>query len=62
MKDLLVIIIAVPVIAAFIVSIPLISIWALNTLFPQLSIPYNLYTWLAAAWVTMVVSSTVNRN
>jgi len=27
---------------------PLASIWALNTLFPALAIPYNFYTWASA--------------
>jgi hypothetical protein len=27
---------------------PLLTIWALNTLFPALSIPYTIWTWLAA--------------
>jgi len=26
---------------------PFISIWALNTLFPVLAIPYTIWTWLA---------------
>ena len=30
---------------------PLLSIWALNTLFPVLSIPYTLETWAAMALV-----------
>ena len=28
---------------------PFITIWALNTLFPQLAIPTNFWTWLAMA-------------
>ena len=30
---------------------PLLSIWALNTLFPALAIPYTLETWAAMALV-----------
>ena len=30
---------------------PLLSIWALNTLFPVLAIPYTLETWTAMALV-----------
>jgi hypothetical protein len=26
---------------------PLFTVWALNTLFPALAIPYTFYTWLA---------------
>lgn len=32
----------------FLVAIgPILTIWALNTLFPTLAIPYDIYTWLA---------------
>jgi len=31
---------------------PLITIWALNTLFPVLVIPYTFWTWLAMAVLT----------
>lgn len=34
------------VIALIIVG-PLLTIWALNTLFPVLAIPYDIWTWLA---------------
>ena len=34
-------------IAAVLVVGPLLTIWALNTLFPVLAIQYNLYTWSA---------------
>lgn len=40
------ILIALAVIA-LIISSPLATIWALNTLFPMLSIPYSFVTWLA---------------
>jgi|DEB19_MinimDraft_2_1074335.scaffolds.fasta_scaffold08555_2 hypothetical protein len=26
---------------------PLLALWSLNTLFPVLAIPYNIYTWAA---------------
>ena len=32
-------------IVALVVLGPLLTIWALNTLFPILAIPYNIYTW-----------------
>lgn len=28
---------------------PLLTIWALNTIFPSLSIPFTFWTWLAVA-------------
>jgi hypothetical protein len=34
-------------IIALVVLGPLATIWALNTLFPILAIPYNFYTWAA---------------
>jgi hypothetical protein len=36
---------------------PLVSIWALNTLF-GLGIQYSVATWAAAAWCTMLFSSS----
>jgi hypothetical protein len=36
---------------------PLLSIWALNTLFPVLAIPYTLETWAAMALVGGVFQS-----
>lgn len=37
----------IAVIIAIIVLGPLVTIWALNTLFPVLAIPYAVNTWLA---------------
>lgn len=36
---------------------PLISIWALNTLF-GLAIPYTLKTWFASLWIAGIVGGT----
>lgn len=38
----------VALIIALIIAGPLLVIWSLNTLFPALSIPYTVWTWLAA--------------
>ena len=53
-KDLLkvvgsvLLIIFIAAVTFFLIAVgPLIVIWALNTLFPTLSIPYNFLTWLA---------------
>jgi hypothetical protein len=35
------------IIVAIVIAGPLVSIWALNTLFPVLVIPYTFDTWLA---------------
>ena len=34
---------------------PLLTIWALNTIFPTLAIPTNVWTWLAVAWIHVVI-------
>ena len=46
-------------IIALIVVGPLITIWALNTLFPALVIPYTFETWLAAVILGSVIKTTV---
>lgn len=47
--------------AVFIFVGPIFSILALNTLF-GLSIPVNVYTWLASFWLTMILTTknTIN--
>lgn len=48
-----------------IVFSPLITIWALNTLF-NLGIAYTIWTWLATAWLSLVtfgsVTSAIRKN
>jgi hypothetical protein len=40
------------VLIVFVIAVgPLLSIWALNTLFPVLAIPYTLETWAAMAMI-----------
>ena len=39
---------------------PLLTVWALNTLFPVLAIPYNFWTWLAVIILGMAIRSNVN--
>lgn len=34
---------------------PLIVIWSLNTLFPVLAIPYNIWTWLAVIGINVSI-------
>lgn len=41
------VILFIVLIIALIVVGPLLTIWALNTLFPVLAIPYDIWTWLA---------------
>ena len=47
------------IIAVFLIIVgPFITIWALNTLFPMLAIPYTFYTWLAV----LSLGGLFNRN
>lgn len=39
---------------------PFLTIWSLNTLF-GLGIAYNLWTWLAMAWLGAVLSAMIGR-
>jgi hypothetical protein len=36
---------------------PLATIWSLNTLFPTLAIPYDIWTWLAVIWLGAIVGA-----
>ena len=47
MKSNAVIMAAVLLVILLIIIGPLITIWAFNTLFPVLAIPYDIWTWLA---------------
>ena len=38
---------------------PLVTIWALDTLFPALAIPYNIETWLATIILAAVLKTRV---
>lgn len=38
----------IAIVAVFIIAGPLLLLWALNTLFPALAIPFTFWTWLAA--------------
>ena len=48
-------ILLIVVLVALIIAGPLLLIWSLNTLFPVLAIPYDLWTWLAA----LILGATV---
>lgn len=57
MKELLII----AVVALLVVIGPLAVIWAMNTLFPVLAIPYNLDTWVAVIVLKGFAVVTVSR-
>lgn len=48
-------------ITATVVLGPLVSIWALNTLFPALAIPYSFDTWAAAVIVKGFLTVSVTK-
>lgn len=43
-------------VVAMIVLGPVVTIWALNTLF-ALGIPTNVYTWLAVMWIHILITA-----
>jgi hypothetical protein len=47
------------VVVAVVIGAPLALIWALNTLFPVVAIPYTLETWLAAFIIPAAFKSEV---
>ena len=51
----------VAVVILAIVAGPLVNIWAINTLFPVLAIPYTFSTWLAALVVTALFTAKVGK-
>ncbi len=57
MRDLLVIV----VVFGLIILGPLATLWALNTIFPALAIPYNLDTWCAVIVLKGFAVATVTR-
>ena len=45
----------------FLIAIgPLLTIWALNTLFPASAIPYSMETWAAVVILGGIISAKVN--
>jgi hypothetical protein len=51
MSDFIKVVLLIALIVFLIVVGPLLTIWALNTLFPVLAIPYTWQTWLAIIFV-----------
>lgn len=60
MSKILWIILAVVIIGLIVVFGPLVILWALNTLFPILAIPYNFYTWLATVILNLTWMAKVS--
>ena len=47
------------VIVLIIIAGPLLGIWALNTLFPTLAIPYTIETWFAVILLSGLSKTTI---
>lgn len=60
MTDIIKIIVALAVIVLIIAIGPLLTIWATNTLFPKLEIPYTLETWFAVVVLGTFFRAKVN--
>lgn len=60
MSDVIKIVLLVALIVFLIVVGPLLTIWALNTLFPVLAIPYTVWTWLAVIFLGGFLRANVN--
>ncbi len=52
-------ILIVTVIMLVLAAAPLLMIWSLNTLFPNLAIPYSLETWAASVILGGLLSSRI---
>jgi hypothetical protein len=50
-SDVIKFVLLIALIVFLIVVGPLLTIWALNTLFPVLAIPYTVWTWLAVIFL-----------
>ena len=52
-------IVVIALIVGLILAGPLLLIWALNTLFPVLAIPYTIWTWVAALILGATIGPSV---
>ena len=59
MEKNIIILVLVILLVLLVIAGPLITIWALNTLFPALAIPYTFWTWLAALCLGAAIKSRV---
>ncbi len=60
MTDIIKIIVALAVIILIIAVGPLLTIWAANTLFPTVAIPYTIETWFAVVVLGAFMRSKVS--
>jgi len=57
--DTMLLIVVIFILAA--IFAPFMTIWSLNTLFPQLNIPMNFWTWLAMEWINIMIIGRIGR-
>lgn len=60
MSDIIKIVGLIAFILFMLVIGPLLTLWALNTLFPVLAIPYTIETWFAVVILGAFIKSKVN--
>lgn len=61
MTDIVKIVLLVAFIAFVIIIGPILTIWALNTLFPVLAIPYAIETWFAVIVLGAAIRTKVTK-
>jgi len=60
MKSIITILGLVALVAVVVIIGPLLTIWAFNTLFPTVAVPYDFYTWLAVIILGAFVRANVS--
>jgi hypothetical protein len=60
MNDIIKIVLALVLIVVLVAIGPLLTIWALNTLFPALAIAYDFWTWLAVVILGAALRANVS--
>jgi len=59
-KDIITIVAVLAFAVLAVIFGPLATLWAVNTLFPLLAIPYNFYSWLAVVVLNLTLRSSVS--
>ena len=59
-KDIIYILAILAFAALAVIFGPLLTLWAVNTLFPMLAIPYNFYSWLAVVLLNLTLRSSIS--
>jgi hypothetical protein len=59
-KDIITIVAILALATLVLIFGPIATLWAVNTLFPMLAIPYNFYSWLAVVVINLTLRSNVS--